>query len=183
MAKLVILIGLPGAGKSDYREQDGKNLNAVEIGTDDIRLEYDGVDTKRDYQRRYFDGLPDKEWTNEHRVFAEAKKRVSENLASGNSVIFEAINLEEALVAPFIEIARELNADIECFHFHCPLDELLRRNRLRKENNVAFDMYIVRKFYQFVKDESNGEMNVGWADKYGLTIVKRNTTNSPKWGK
>jgi predicted kinase len=40
MAKLVILVGLPGAGKSDYREQDGKDLNAVEIGTDDIRLEF-----------------------------------------------------------------------------------------------------------------------------------------------
>ena len=180
VAKLIILIGLPGAGKSDYRDSNS-DFSGVEVGTDDIRLELGGVESKQEYQEKCYDGQARFDGTKDQVVFAEAKYRIRKNLMAGTDVIFEAINIEEIAVKKFIQIAQECNADIEAHHFYCPLWELIRRNRLRGEANLEFDRFILETYYKNALDLETGEMNVEWPAKYNIPLTKKNTVNNPKW--
>ncbi|MDR0501229.1 MAG: ATP-binding protein [Coriobacteriales bacterium] len=179
-ATLIILVGLPGAGKSDYRESH-KDFNAVEVSTDDIRLELFNVNSKQEYQEKCFDGKARHEGTNDQLVFATAKNRIRKNLKEGVNVIFEAINIKEAAVANFIKIAQECGAEIKAYHFYCPLWELLRRNSLRGEANRDFDRFILESYYSNALNLETGEMKLEWPTKYDIHVEKKNTLGNPKW--
>ena len=61
MAKLYIMVGLPGSGKSTYSKKLSKEINAEIVSSDDIRIELFGIDKK----------VP-----NSKKVFKEMRKRI-----------------------------------------------------------------------------------------------------------
>lgn len=98
--KLIVLVGLHGAGKSEYAKNLIKsNSNYVIVSSNRIRtdnLEYNG------------------KMTEPVKVFEELRKRVIKSLKAGKTVIVDATNLRIKERQKYIVIANELNIPVEC---------------------------------------------------------------------
>ena len=108
MAKLYIMVGLPGSGKSTYAKKLSKEINAEIISSDDIRIELFGIDKK----------VP-----NSKKVFKEMRKRIYSYLSQDINVICDATNVSIEKRASFLardcselansKIAIVVNRDID----------------------------------------------------------------------
>ena len=112
--KVVLAIGLPGAGKSTYFAQKG----IVPLSSDLIReLLYDNAADQRH-----------PEW-----VFAALRELLRRRLAAGvETTYIDATNLTRFFRRSFIQIAREFGCAAEAIFFDVPLEVCLERNRKRK---------------------------------------------------
>jgi predicted kinase len=116
--KVVLAIGLPGAGKSTYFAQRG----IVPLSSDLIRLVLygDAADQRR----------PDF-------VFATLRELLWRRLASGARTTYvDATNLTRRNRAAFLGIARKFGAKIEALYFDVPLAVCLLRNKHRAASFV-----------------------------------------------
>jgi predicted kinase len=115
--KVVLAIGLPGAGKSAYFAQKG----IVPLSSDLIRqLLYDNAGDQRH-----------PEW-----VFAVLRDLLRRRLEAGAQTTYiDATNLTRYLRRSFLEIAREFGCAAEALYFDVPLEVCLERNRNRRTLN------------------------------------------------
>lgn len=110
--KIVLLVGLPGSGKSSYAEQHGGALSSDEIR----RLLCDDP-TNQSIHRQ---------------TFAMLRHLLKVRLALKRPVtIVDATNLTPQERRPYIKIARHHKCEIEAVFFDVPMEECQRRNRLR----------------------------------------------------
>ena len=100
MRLLIILVGLPGSGKSYWANHI--NFRATIVSTDAIRAELTG--NEEDQSRN-------------NEVFAIARKRVREGLKKDVIVIFDATNLSKRDRKPFIDIGNECGALVHGVYF------------------------------------------------------------------
>ncbi|HAG07974.1 MAG: hypothetical protein XD78_0785 [Desulfotomaculum sp. 46_296] len=110
--KLIVLIGPPAAGKSTWLHQ----FRGEVISTDDIRRDEFGVQ---------YDPLL------EPAVWWIAYKRLSQALAVGKEVCFDATNTTKARRKPLISRGKQAGASIEAIVFLQDLDSLIERNAAR----------------------------------------------------
>jgi predicted kinase len=111
--RIVILVGLPGSGKSTYLH----NLHANAISSDAIRLLLadDAADQSIHPQ-----------------VFATMRYLLRHRVAIGRPVTYmDATHLTAAERAPYVAIARAYGCDIEAVFFDVPAEVCRARNRGR----------------------------------------------------
>jgi predicted kinase len=111
--KIVVLVGLPGAGKSSWLSSQGIHA----ISTDQIRAILSDDATNQNIHAR---------------VFATARYLLRQRLAIGRPVSYvDATHLTPSERKPYIEIARRCGCEIEALFFDTPLEECIRRNAAR----------------------------------------------------
>jgi predicted kinase len=112
--KVVLAIGLPGAGKSTYFARRG----ILPLSSDLIReILYDDAADQRH-----------PEW-----VFAALHELLRRRLAAGAEISYiDATNLTRYFRRPFLQIAKEFGCQAEAIYFDVPLEVCLERNRKRE---------------------------------------------------
>ena len=111
--RIVILVGLPGSGKSTHLER----LGVTALSSDAIRL-------------LLADDATDQ--TIHGRVFSTLRYLVRQRLAIGRPATYvDATHLTPKERRPYIKIAQKFGCQIEALFFDVPLDVCLERNRVR----------------------------------------------------
>ncbi len=111
--RIVLLVGLPGSGKSTYLER----LGVTPLSSDAVRqlLADDATDQ-----------------TIHGRVFQTIRYLVRQRLAVGRPVTYvDATHLTPAERKPYVKIARQYGCDLEAIFFDVPLRVCIERNRAR----------------------------------------------------
>ncbi|MEO7142445.1 MAG: AAA family ATPase [Bryobacteraceae bacterium] len=111
--RVVVLVGLPGAGKSTYL----KRLGQAGISSDEIRL-------------LLADDIEDQ--TVHRRVFATVRYLIRQRLELRRPVTFvDATNLTPRERRPYVTLAHLYDAGAEAVYFDVPVEVCQQRNRAR----------------------------------------------------
>jgi predicted kinase len=111
--RIVLMVGLPGSGKSSYLER----LGATPLSSDAIRqvLADDATDQSI-----------------HGRVFSTIRYLLRQRLAIGRAVTYvDATHLTPAERRPYVKMARLHGCDVEAVFFDVPLEICIARNRGR----------------------------------------------------
>jgi predicted kinase len=112
--RVVVLVGLPGSGKSTYLQQVGK----AGLSSDTIR----GLLADDETDQSIHD-----------RVFQTMRYLLRHRLAMGRPVTYiDATNLTPQERAPYVGIGKSYGAEVEALFFDVPLDVCVERNRQRR---------------------------------------------------
>jgi len=111
--RIVVLVGLPGSGKSTYLQRAGGGG----LSSDAIRKLLADDETDQ---------------TIHAQVFQTLRYLLEQRIAIGRAVTFiDATNLTPEERRPYNEIARKYGCEIEAVFFHVPLDVCRERNAQR----------------------------------------------------
>ena len=153
MAKLIILCGLPGSGKSSYAEQ---LVNINNTFTSDEEIVVHSSDAIR---AELFGDAGSQE--DNGRVFELMHKRTREDLNAGKTVIYDATNITRKARKSAIACANPNRDTIECHIVWVPHEECIRRDsqRARKVGPAVIDK-MIRRWQSPWKDEGFDKIEV-----------------------
>lgn len=149
MKKFIMLVGLPGSGKSTTAATLAAETGAKIVSPDKIREEL--------YGNESIQGDP-------KLVFATAKARIKQLIKEDYSVIYDATNLQQKWRGDILEILPS-GVSAEAIIINTPLEECLQRNALRDKhvpehviknmhNNMEFPTWEeFKKISILIKDE------------------------------
>jgi predicted kinase len=130
---LVILSGLPGAGKSTLKDtaENFRDLDAAWLSTDDIRRQLLGAVTDLAENGELIEVLPE---AANIEVFAILKLMVRARLRNGRTCIIDATSLTDADRKPFVDMAQAHGVGYKVLILGTALDDCLtaNQNRTRK---------------------------------------------------
>lgn len=119
-AKLFVLCGLPGSGKSTWAESNKDKLNAVVQSSDNIREQLGDINDQSQNEL----------------VFNILHKRIKEDLLNGKNVILDATNLNRRRRIHFLSNElRDIPCEKICVLFATPF-EICKRNNANRDRKV-----------------------------------------------
>ena len=116
MSKLVIMVGLPGSGKSTYTAKYETQDHTTIVSTDEIRRELYGNPETQD---------------NAQEVFDEAYRRIEIALRAGDTVVFDATNLKARNRRYLCNRFRPIVDTIIAEYINTPIEKCIHRDELR----------------------------------------------------
>ena len=128
----MMLCGLPGCGKSTFSERLVEETGAVVCSSDALRWELFGDEDEQ---------------TQNQKVFSELERGVKENLMAGQSVIYDAANINSKRRKAFLQEIKHIQCEKICYVLATPLEVCYRNNRTRK---------------RFVPEDSIRRMQMAW---------------------
>ena len=116
MAKLIMLIGIPGSGKTTYSKELSVKYNAKVISSDKVRQTYIGIE--------------------ESQVFPTVYQLCAEELKKECNVILDATHITPKVRKRTFDSLEQYNIDYEkiAFYFDTPVDVCLKRVSLRNQD-------------------------------------------------
>jgi aminoglycoside phosphotransferase family enzyme/predicted kinase len=132
---LLLVSGLPGAGKSTLAVDLARATNCQVIRSDLVRKELAGVAAKTSQSAEYNKGIYAPQWN--ERVYAECLRRAEAILFEGGRVIVDASFREESQRRRFLEAAA--HHGVPAVFFHCQADPAIVRQRLTSRTGDASD--------------------------------------------
>jgi predicted kinase len=127
--KFIMLVGLPGSGKSTYANKLKEDLNCVVHSSDSIREELFG---------------DIKDQSNNNLVFETLHRRVREDLLNGKNVIYDATNINSKRRKSFLYQLKKIDCYKECHFIATPYEVCVAQNNNR-ENSVP--LAVIDKMY------------------------------------
>lgn len=110
---MIVLVGLPGSGKSTWAKAQG----ATVLSSDEMRLVLSGDEENQDIHGK---------------VFGAMRHLLKVRLEIGASpTIIDATNLRRRDRKAWIRLAQQHGAEVEAVHFNIPIEMSLERNRGR----------------------------------------------------
>lgn len=123
--KLLMLVGIPGSGKSTWaKKYIDRNKNYEVFSSDDLRLELFGDVNCQDRN---------------HEVFEELHKRIIKRLSSGKNAIYDATNINSKRRKAFLDSISKIDCYKEAVVVAPPFEVCLRRNWMR-ERKVPYEV-------------------------------------------
>jgi predicted kinase len=153
VAKLIILVGLPGSGKSSYAENLMRDngifdpeVDMVVHSSDAIREELFGDASSQEDNARVFDLM---------------RKRTTEDLRAGKTVIYDATNVTRKGRRSAVACAHPTHDTVECHIVWADPQECVRRDGLRNRT-VGPEVIdkMLRRWQSPWKDEGFDVVNV-----------------------
>jgi aminoglycoside phosphotransferase family enzyme/predicted kinase len=124
--RMMVVGGLPGAGKSTVAGLIADRLGAVLLSSDRLRKELNGIDPLIRSPQSYRGGLYDPDHTG--RTYRELLQRAAELLGRGESVVLDASWTNAAFRVDAATTANQVHSDL--LQFECWAPPELRRKRL-----------------------------------------------------
>lgn len=115
MNKLIMMVGLPGSGKSTIAKELSYRENAILHSSDDLREELFGDANNQEKNEL---------------IFQELHKRIHRDLSGGKSVIYDATNSSYKKRKVFFQTLK-IKCYKECYMVATPYEKCLEQNRNR----------------------------------------------------
>lgn len=152
--KFYMLVGLSGSGKSSYNF--GEEI--IKISSDALRAELYGDENDQ---------------THNSEIFNELHKRVIKHLKNGNSVVYDATNLNARRRVGFLKIISHIECEKTCIVFATPFEECVKRD-LQRSRTVGKEV-ILKQMKQFQMPQ----FEEGWDYIDVETVEENKKTNLP----
>ena len=161
--KLVLLVGIPGSGKTTYSEKYIKeHPGAVHLSSDKIRAELCGNEATQG---------------DNNEVFSLMQSRAIEALNNGQSVVYDATNITRKDRSYIITLCPKF-AKIECHIIWAPIETCIERD-VARDRTVGKEVVdrMLKRFQAPYSDEGIDEIKIIRPDgfnecKYGSSIMK-----------
>lgn len=150
MGELYYLVGLPGSGKSTYAKELEKEIKAIRLSSDDLRVElYGNIDNQ----------------DNNTELFQEMNRRAKLALKSGRNVIYDATNINSKKRKGFLsQLPKGVNKT--CLYFAERVNACIARD-LQRDRVVTKE--VIERMYKQLQVPMYHE---GWDNIEILTRIQ-----------
>ena len=148
MAKLIMLVGIPGSGKTTYSKDLSKEYQAEVISTDKVRQTYVGIA--------------------ESEVFPTVYKLCAEELKKGHNVILDATHITPKVRKRTFDALDQFDVEYEkiAVYVDTPVEECIRRVEIRNQNpeELFLPLEVIESYGKNIimpsKEEGFSEINI-----------------------
>lgn len=153
MPTMTLFSGLPGSGKSSLARKVAMGNAGKSVIVERDMVRYDIMKLSQ--------GEYDFNHTTENKVTVKQEDMVRTYLKNGLDVIISDTNLKEKYLKNFMRVAEELDAEVQFIDLRdLPLDEVIRRNKLRSPEKVVPEDVIKDMHERFVRKLKNHQFGV-----------------------
>ena len=126
----IMLVGLPASGKSTYAQELAKEYNSTVFSSDALRAELWGDESIQGDNTK---------------LFTELHRRIKDCLREGNSVTYDATNINYKQRMAFLAELKNIPCFKRCIVMATPYEECLKRNAQR-ERKVP--VHVIERMYR-----------------------------------